>query len=61
MFWRTGGIASTEVRGCGLTETACLDYAMHSGMEGVPTDDEVVYGKVGAFGKLVHVSQIDFG
>lgn len=34
---------------------ACLDYAMR---ESTPLDDEVIYGKVGMFGKLVHVSQL---
>jgi hypothetical protein len=37
---------------------ACLMYAMRSAMEQLPTDDEVVYGKIGAFGHLVHVSEL---
>lgn len=37
---------------------ACIEYAMRAGMEGLPDDDEVVYGKIGAFGKLIHVSQL---
>ncbi len=37
---------------------AALVYAMRSGFSGLPTDDEVVYGKVGNFGHLVHVSEI---
>lgn len=32
---------------------ACLEYAMR---ERTPLDDEVVYGKIGSFGALVHVS-----
>jgi len=32
----------------------CLKYAMRSGFSGLPLDDKVVYGKVGAFGHLVH-------
>lgn len=35
---------------------ACLDYAVRS--LGDPLDDEVVYGKVGWAGKLVHVSSL---
>ena len=38
---------------------ACLKYAMRSAFAGVPTDDEVLYGKIGAFGHLVHVSEIE--
>lgn len=37
---------------------ACLKYAMRSGFGGLPTDNEVVYGKVGGFGHLVHVSEL---
>lgn len=37
---------------------AALKYAFRAGMTGLPTDDEVVYGKVGAFGHLVHVSEL---
>ena len=39
---------------------ACLVYAMRTGLASdVPTDDEVLYGKVGAFGHLVHISEIE--
>lgn len=37
---------------------ACLKYAMRSGFSDLPTDNEVVYGKVGSFGHLVHVSEL---
>lgn len=37
---------------------ACLKYAVRSGLGGLPTDNEVVYGKVGGLGHLVHVSEI---
>lgn len=39
---------------------ACLIYAVRTGMSADPTpiDDEVVYGKVGRFGHLVHVSEL---
>lgn len=40
---------------------ACLVYAMRTGFSEhrVPIDNEVLYGKVGAFGHLVHVSEIE--
>lgn len=37
---------------------ACLGYAMRAGFGDIPTDNEVVYGKVGALGYLVHVSEL---
>lgn len=37
---------------------AAMKYAMRSGIEGLPMDDEVLYGKVGSFGHLIHVSEI---
>lgn len=37
---------------------ACLDYAIRSAGDGLPMDDNVVYGKIGAFGKLMHESQL---
>lgn len=37
---------------------ACLKYGMRSAFAGLPTDNEVVYGKVGMFGHLVHVSEL---
>ena len=37
---------------------ACLEYAMRSADEKTPISDEVVYGKIGSFGKLIHVSQL---
>lgn len=37
---------------------ACLKYAMRSVMSGLPMDNEVVYGKVGPFGHLIHVSEL---
>lgn len=38
---------------------ACLDYAIRSANDGLPIDNNVVYGKVGMMGKLVHVSQLE--
>lgn len=38
---------------------AAMCYAMRTGMGGtVPTDNEVVYGKIGSLGHLVHVSEL---
>ena len=44
----------------GTSNPACLDYALRSGQKqpSVPLDDEVLYGKVGSSGKLVHVSEV---
>jgi hypothetical protein len=33
-------------------------YAVRGGVSGLPIDDEVVYGKVGGMGHLVHVSEL---
>jgi hypothetical protein len=38
---------------------ACIIYGMRATMGYLPTDDEVLYGHVGAFGVLVHVSEIE--
>lgn len=37
---------------------AAMVYGIRSGFAGLPTDDEVVYGKVGPFGHLVHTSEL---
>lgn len=37
---------------------AALIYALRNGMARLPFDDEVIYGKIGPFGHLVHVSEI---
>jgi hypothetical protein len=38
---------------------AALKYAMRSGFShSIPLDNEVVYGKIGPFGHLIHVSEI---
>lgn len=37
---------------------ACMKYGIRSGIDALPTDDEVVYGKVGSFGHLIHVSEL---
>lgn len=38
---------------------ACMNYGVRSGLEGLPTDNEVVYGKIGAYGHLIHVSEFE--
>lgn len=42
---------------------ACLVYAMRVGLSDnkIPLDNEVLYGKVGNLGHLVHVSEIEDG
>lgn len=37
---------------------AALKYAMRSAFAGLPTDNDVVYGHVGPFGHMVHVSEL---
>jgi hypothetical protein len=41
---------------------AAMHYAVRSAFNaGIPTDDEVVYGKIGGLGHLVHVSELENG
>lgn len=37
---------------------ACVKYLMRAQICGLPLDDEVVYGKVGNLGHLIHVSEL---
>lgn len=38
---------------------AAMEYAMRTGLEGdTKFDDNVYYGHIGAFGKLIHADQI---
>ncbi len=37
---------------------ACMIYGIRGGLNGLPTDDEVLYGKIGHFGHLVHISEL---
>lgn len=37
---------------------AAMKYGIRSGLTGLPLDDDVVYGKIGSFGELVHVSEL---
>lgn len=37
---------------------ACMVYALRTGLTGLPPDDEVLYGKIGALGHLVHISEL---
>lgn len=40
---------------------ACLIYAMRTGFgkEAIPNDDEVLYGKIGHLGHLIHISELE--
>ncbi|MGW1039360.1 hypothetical protein [Streptomyces sp. NPDC002547] len=40
---------------------SALVYAIRSTVAGLPLDNEVVYGKVGQRGHLIHVSEIQNG
>ena len=54
-WWENvGGISWMDAKG----NPACLQYAMRGGFEGLPTDNEVLYGKIGILGHLIHISEI---
>jgi hypothetical protein len=38
---------------------ACLAYALRAGGLGLPPDDEVLYGKIGPLGHLIHMTEIE--
>jgi hypothetical protein len=38
---------------------ACVIYAIRNVENKLPLDNEVVYGKIGCFGHLVHISEIE--
>lgn len=37
---------------------AALEYAFRAGATNLPIDDEVLYGKIGSLGHLVHISEV---
>lgn len=37
---------------------AALNYAMRAAVAGLPIDNDVLYGKIGAFGFLIHRSEV---
>lgn len=39
---------------------ACMEYAIRTGLQafGVPNNNDVLYGKIGLYGYLVHISEI---
>ena len=37
---------------------AAMQYALRTGGQDIPLDDEVLYGKIGNLGHLVHVTEI---
>ena len=38
---------------------AALKYAIRSAMSGFPIDNNLLYGKIGMFGEIVHESEIE--
>lgn len=38
---------------------AALTYAVRAAKDRIPPDNEVLYGKIGAYGHLVHVSEVE--
>jgi len=54
-YWdRVAGVSWRDANG----NPAALSYALRAGTLGLPVDDEVLYGKVGDSGLLVHVSEV---
>ena len=56
-WWENvGGMSWMDAKG----NPACLKYAMRTGFSEIPipTDNEVLYGKIGSFGELIHVSEL---
>lgn len=54
-YWdRVAGISWMNANG----NPACLGYAIRSAKDNLPTDNNVLYGKIGALGHLVHTSEI---
>lgn len=56
-YWdRVSGISWMNANG----NPAAMQYGIRTGMskDPVPTDNEVLYGKIGGFGCLVHYSEI---
>lgn len=54
-----------NVYGCSWMEAignpaACF-YAMRAGLNHLPNDDNVLYGKVGSFSYLIHETEIEGG
>ena len=39
---------------------ACMVYAIRGIDNKIPTDDNVLYGKVGNLGHLVHISEVEY-
>ena len=37
---------------------AAINYAIHGGTYNLPIDDNVLYGKIGGLGYLVHISEV---
>jgi len=37
---------------------ACIQYAARAGMSGPLCNDEVLYGKIGCYGELIHMTEI---
>ena len=42
----------------GIGNPACMKYGIRAGISDLPTDNEVVYGKIDNVGHLIHQSEI---
>lgn len=55
-WWDRLGQGSWEIS---YGNMACFQYVLRLMQTQLPIDDEVVYGKIGAFGHLIHESELD--
>lgn len=51
-------VSGSSWRNQASTNPACVIYMMRRSTEYLPDDDEVLYGHIGDFGYLVHLSEI---
>lgn len=54
VFGRMGDRSWMDMHG----NPAALWYSARAGLSDLPIDDEVVYGKIGSYGHMVHVSEL---
>ena len=55
-WWdRVAGISWMDCIG----NAACINYSLRSAMTRVPFNDEVLYGKIGSLGYLVHIEELE--
>ena len=55
-YWKTVNDGTSWMLAEG--NIACVQYAIRAAKARIPIDDEVVYGKIGGLGYLVHVTEL---